>query len=78
MDNELFGDLMQSLNEALEYTKGDKSKGRSQFVTISDMELEKRQRLWQKIDGLSESRLQMVDNYVDDLINAKYCIDFEI
>ena len=70
MENNLFDDLMQSLGEALEYTKGDKSKGRSQFLTLSDAELEKRQHLWQKIDELSESNVQMVDRYVDELLRA--------
>ena len=70
MEEKLFDDLMLSLNEALEYTKGDKSKGRSQYVTISDEELTKRQLLWYKIDNLSESKREQVAMYVDELIEA--------
>ncbi|MCL2189703.1 MAG: hypothetical protein FWC16_12070 [Defluviitaleaceae bacterium] len=70
MENELFDDLMQSLDEALAYTQGDKTKGRSQFVSVSDNELAQRQLLWQKIDRLPKARLQLVDRYVDTLIEA--------
>jgi len=70
MDNELFNDLMQSLNEALEYTKGDRTKGRSHFITVSDSEMEKRQLLWQKIGSLDEPNMQKVVRYVDELLRA--------
>lgn len=70
IDEELFDDLIQSLDEAARYVKGDKSSGRSQFVVITDAELEKRHVLWQKIDGLSELNIQMVDRYVDELLKA--------
>jgi len=70
MDNELFDDLMQSLNEAIAYTQGDTTQGRSHFVTMSDSELEKRQLLWEKISRLSEFNIQRVDGYVDELIRV--------
>ncbi|MCL2190157.1 MAG: hypothetical protein FWB87_15505 [Defluviitaleaceae bacterium] len=70
MENELFDDLMQSLDEALAYAQGDKTKGRSQFITVSDNELAQRQLLWQKIDRLPEARLQLVDRYIDTLIEV--------
>ncbi|MCL2499098.1 MAG: hypothetical protein FWE90_02050 [Defluviitaleaceae bacterium] len=70
MDDHLFNDLIQSLDEALAYTQGDETKGRSQYISLSDAELEKRRLLWQKIDGLSDSRIKMVERYVDELLHA--------
>ena len=70
MEVELFDDLTQSLNEALEYAKGDKTKGRSRYVEMSDNEMEKRKLLWYKIYSLSDSNLQRVDRYVDELLQA--------
>ena len=36
MEKELFDDLITSLNEAIEYEKGDTTKARSTIVTIYD------------------------------------------
>ena len=43
MEQELFDDLILSINEAVEYAKGDKTKGRSMIVAISDKEIEMEQ-----------------------------------
>ncbi|MDR2903340.1 MAG: helix-turn-helix domain-containing protein [Clostridiales bacterium] len=37
MDKEIFNDTLQSLQDALAYIKGDKTKGRSKTVTIPDV-----------------------------------------
>jgi len=37
MDKEVFNDTLQGLQDALEYTKGDKTKGRSKIVSIPDI-----------------------------------------
>ena len=46
-------DTLQGLTEALEYVKGDKSKGRSEIVKITDEETEIDIILFQKIRKLS-------------------------
>ena len=38
MDKELFDDLILSLNQAVEYSKGDMSKGRSVFLELPELE----------------------------------------
>jgi len=69
MDNELFDDLMQSLNEAIEYTKGDKTKGRSIIIDApEDVDID--QLLWNKIRTLPESQKQKLTVYVDELLRA--------
>lgn len=37
MDEKIFNDTMQGLSEALAYTQGDKTKGRSRFVSVPDI-----------------------------------------
>ena len=37
MDNDIFGDTLQGLQDALEYVKGDKTKGRSKIVVVPDV-----------------------------------------
>lgn len=71
MDNEMFGDLIQSLNQALDYAKGDKSKARSVFIEIADNELEQRQLFWQKFESLSEPNRLRVEGYIDRLLQAE-------
>ena len=38
MEKKLFDDLIVSLNQAIEYSKGDMSKGRSVFLELSESE----------------------------------------
>ena len=70
MEQDLFDDLMHSLDEALAYTLGDKTKGRSHFVAMSDDELQKKQLLWHKIDCLSDYNRDRVITYVEELLRA--------
>ena len=70
MDNELFDDMLESLNQALDYTKGDTTKGRSHIVTVSDEEVEAHQLLIQKISSLNNADKQKATRYVDGLLQA--------
>jgi len=70
MDEKLFDDLMQSLNEGLEYIKGDKSKGRSVTVTIPDEEVERSQIFYHKFEQLPETSKEKAIQYVDELLQA--------
>ena len=70
MEQGLFDDMKQSLQEAVEYAKGDKTKGRSEVVTISDEEIEMEQVIFQKIKKLSVTNKRKAIQYVDDLLRA--------
>ena len=61
-------DTLQGLKEALEYVKGDKTKGRSMLMAgeIPDTNL----LLFQKIEKLSEPNKQRVVKYVDELLKV--------
>ncbi|MCL1788643.1 MAG: hypothetical protein FWG38_11705 [Defluviitaleaceae bacterium] len=63
-------DTLQGLQEILDYVKGDKSKGRTVTVELSDEKLEKRQLLWRKINALSDAEQEKVDVFVDELKHA--------
>lgn len=64
MEKELFDDFMQSLNEAVEYSKGDKTKGRSQIVTlpVDDISI--------KYGKLSEEDQKTIDIIIDKMLIA--------
>ena len=70
MEDKLFNDMILSLNEAVEYAKGDKTKGRSTIVTISDEEIEMEQVIFHKIRKLSKQDKQRAMQYVDELSQA--------
>ena len=70
MEKKLFDDLMYSLNEGLEYVKGDKTKGRSMVVTIPDDEIERSQIFFQKFERLPETSKQKAMQYVDELLQT--------
>ncbi|MCL2224804.1 MAG: hypothetical protein FWB96_07545 [Defluviitaleaceae bacterium] len=70
MDEKMFGDLMLSLNQALDYAKGDKEKCRSMIADIPEEEIERRQLFFQKFESLSESKKQRAIIYVDELFGA--------
>ncbi len=70
MEDELFDNLIQSLNEAVAYSQNDKSKGRSMVVNIPDDEIENSQILFQKFNHLSELNKQKTIQYVDSLLQA--------
>jgi len=63
-------DTLQSLKEALEYVKGDKSKGRSMIVEMPDDEVDASYLIYQKIAKMSELNRQRVARYVDGLMQA--------
>jgi len=64
----VYEDTLQGLHEALDYLKGDKTKGRSSIVEISDEEIEMSQILWQKIDKLPLASRRKAIEYVDTLL----------
>ena len=70
MDKDLFDDLVQSLNEAIDYAKGDKTKARSVMVSLPYDESEADHILFQKISGLSGPNKQRAIQYVDELLQA--------
>ncbi|MCL1882780.1 MAG: hypothetical protein FWF81_03395 [Defluviitaleaceae bacterium] len=70
MENEMFDDLISSLNQALDYAKGDKTKGRSMITDMSEEEIERRQLFFKKFESLSEPKKQRAILYVDELLQA--------
>ena len=69
MEKDLFDNLMQGLNEALEYAKGDTSKGRSVIIE-TDEETEFGQLFYQKFDRLPLPEKKKAMQYVDQLLHA--------
>jgi len=61
---------LQGLKEALEYVKGDKTKGRSMIVELPDDEIEASYMIYQKIASLSDLNRQRVAGYVDGLLQS--------
>ena len=70
MEENLFNDLIQSLNEAAAYAKGDKTKGRSMIVSISDEEVELDQMIFQQLEKLSIENKEKVIKYANELLQA--------
>ena len=70
MEQELFADLIQSLNEAVEYAKGDKTKGRSKRVTLSDEEVGIYQVVLRQLGKLSVENRMKVVRYAEKLLQA--------
>ena len=70
MDKELFDDLILSLNQAVEYSKGDMSKGRSVFLELPEDEIEAHQLFFQRFDRLPSSEKKKAMQYVDELLQA--------
>jgi hypothetical protein len=70
MDDELYNDLMQSLNEALAYERGDITKGRSVIVSIPDEEIEANQAFFQQFSRLSEPNRRKVIQYTEELLQV--------
>ena len=70
MEQELFTDLIQSLNEAVEYAKGDKAKGRSVSITLSDEEISIYQMILRQLGKLSVENRMKVVRYADELLQA--------
>ena len=70
MEKKLFDDLIVSLNQAIEYSKGDMSKGRSVFLELSEDEIEAHQLFLQKFDRLPLKEKEKAMHYVDQLLHA--------
>ena len=66
----MFDDLILSLNQALDYAKGDKTKARSVIVEMPDNEIERNQLFWRKFESLPEPKKQRAISYVDELLRA--------
>ena len=63
-------DTLQGLHEALEYVKGDTTKGRSITLEIEDDEIDADQLIIRKIEKLSREDKQKVSKYADELLLA--------
>ena len=59
-------DTLQGLNEALEYVKGDTSKGRSMVISIPDDVID----FYNIFEKLSESNKRKAMQYVSELLQA--------
>ena len=70
MEKELFADLIQSLNEAVEYAKGDNPKARSMTVTLSDEEISMNQIVLQQLRKLSIENKKKVIQYANELLQT--------
>ena len=70
METEMFDDLMLSLNQALDYAKGDTTKARSVAVEIPDEEIDQSYLIYEKITKMSELDRQRVAGYVDGLLES--------
>ncbi len=70
METELFNDLIQSLNEAVAYSQGDKAKGRSMIVTAPDDDIEANQQFFQQFIELSDLNRRKVIKYTEELLRV--------
>jgi len=70
MDKDLFDDFVQSLNEAIDYAKGDKTKARSTLVTLPSEDEDVDGLLFQKIISLPGPSKQRAMQFVDELLQA--------
>ena len=70
MEKELFDNLMESVQQAIDYARGDTTKARSVFVEISDEEADTSYLIYEKIVRMSESNRQRVAGYVDCLLES--------
>jgi hypothetical protein len=61
---------LQGLQEALDYVKGDKSKGRTFYTELPDAEIEQAQILWRKITSLSQANKRKAYGYIDGLLQT--------
>ncbi len=70
MDDELFNDLILSLNQAVAYSQGDKTQGRSVIVTAPDEVIEENQIFFQQFTKLSDLNRRKVIRYTEELLRA--------
>ena len=69
MDKDLFDDLIISCQEVIEYQRGQKQL-KTSIIEILDVEMEKSQLLFQKIEKLSDSCKDKVIQYIDELVQS--------
>ena len=67
MEEVLFDDLMQSLNEAVSYANGDKTQGRSVSATTPYDDVEIDQMIFQQLVKLSTENKVKIIKYANDL-----------
>lgn len=70
MEQALFNDLIQSLNEAVSYANGDTTQGRSVIINVPKDEVELDQMIFQQLVRLSPENKVKVIRYVNDLVQA--------
>ena len=61
---------LQGLKEALEYVKGDMTKGRSMIVELPEDEIDASYLIYQKILNMSDLNRQRVAGYIDGLLQV--------
>jgi len=70
MEQVLFEDLVESLNEAVLYAKGDETQGRSVVINIPYDEVEIDQLIYTQLINLSVENKVKVIRYANDLMQA--------
>jgi len=70
MEQLLYNDLIQSLNEAVAYAKGDETQGRKAIVIVPDDEVEMDQMIFQQLVSLSTENKEKVIRYAYELAQA--------
>jgi hypothetical protein len=71
MEKELFDELIQSLNQAVAFEKGDKAQGRAVARAITGEEIEQAQLFYQNFSKLTEVGKEKAIQYVDELLQAQ-------
>jgi len=72
MEQVLFDDLLQSLNEAVSYANGDKTQGRSVSVITSYDEGEIDKMIYEQLVRLSTENKVKVIKYANDLQQTSF------
>jgi len=70
MEQSLYNDLIQSLNEAVAYANGDETQGRKTTIIIPDDEAEMDQMIFQQLVALSTENKEKVIRYANELAQA--------
>ncbi|MCL2499983.1 MAG: hypothetical protein FWE90_06550 [Defluviitaleaceae bacterium] len=63
----VFDEALVSLKEAIDFEKGDLSKGR---ITEKEFELDASYKIYKKVLGMSETNRSKVAGYIDGLLRA--------
>ena len=71
MEKELFGELIQSLNQAVTFEKGDITQARAVTRTITGEEIERSQVFYENFSKLTEVGKEKAMQYVDELLQAQ-------